>query len=215
MSVLDERAGFVIGLFRDLFECTGQRFGSPSLGVLGICDGNNGVQWNAGYSQLVECAFLGVNLEGLEYDGWPVARLIERELSRPRLLSEYRARVARPGRVDVSWKRDAWQASSRVRITERDIAPTPIALDRLDAAGWARALGGARECLDPRRKYRGRRRTRVTLLRSGRVVERWVSPHLQFKTRLYGFDSYTMQQARDDLDGLHEFAVLQSKVDAG
>lgn len=34
-------------------------------------------------------AWLGVNLEGMKYDGWPVARLIERELSRPLLLARF------------------------------------------------------------------------------------------------------------------------------
>ena len=36
-------------LFRDIFGCRGRDFGSPSRGVLGISDGNEGVQWNAGY----------------------------------------------------------------------------------------------------------------------------------------------------------------------
>ena len=210
-NVLDKRAGIVIGLFRDLFECDGQRFGSPSHGVLGVSDGIEGVQWNAWYSQQDETAWLGVNLEGKKYDAWPIARLIERELSHPRLLTEYRVRVARPEMVTVGWKRDAWQVSSRVRIRESRIAPTPIALDRLDIDGWARALGCARECLDPKRKYRGRRRTNVMLLRSGRMVERWVSPHLQFKTRFDESAPHTLQQAKDNLEVLHEFATRQAR----
>ena len=32
---------------------------------------------------------LGVNLEGMRYDDWPVARLIERDISRPLLLTRY------------------------------------------------------------------------------------------------------------------------------
>jgi len=32
---------------------------------------------------------LGVNLEGMQYDDWPVARLIEREIARPLLLTRY------------------------------------------------------------------------------------------------------------------------------
>ena len=43
----------------------------------------------------------------------------------------------------VGWTRDAWQASSRVRIKESDLAPTPIALDQLDGGGWALASVGA------------------------------------------------------------------------
>ena len=33
--------------FRDVFGCRGREFGSLSRGVLGISDGNEGVQWNA------------------------------------------------------------------------------------------------------------------------------------------------------------------------
>jgi len=208
---LEERTDIVIGLFRDLFACKGQRFGSRSLGVLGISDGCEGVQWNAAYTKRDGAAWLGVNLEGMLYDGWPVARLIEREISHPLLPTEYRDRVPRPEMVTVNWWRDAWQVSSRVRITESSLSPTPIALDRLDGDGWAHALRQARECLDPERGYRGRRRTKVTLLRSGRIVERWVSPHLQFKARFSENSTRSLRRAKDDLEVLHEFAIRQTR----
>ena len=51
--------------------------------------------------------WLGVYLEGMQYDDWPVARLIEREISRPLLLTRYRGKVARPDEVTVQWARDA------------------------------------------------------------------------------------------------------------
>ena len=35
MSVLDEHAGVVMGLFKSFFECDGKRFGSPAPSVLG------------------------------------------------------------------------------------------------------------------------------------------------------------------------------------
>ena len=214
MSVLDERAGVVTDRFKDLFECAGHRFGSRPLGVLGVSDGVEGVQWNAWYSQREETAWLGVNLEGKEYEDWPVARLIERELSYRHLLTEYRVRVASPERVTVIWRRDAWQFASRIRIKESRLRPTPITLDRLDIDGWTRALGCARECLDPKRKYRGRRQTTVTILHSGQKVERWVSPHLQFKTPFdWSTESapHALQQAKDNLEVLHEFATRQAR----
>lgn len=210
MNLFEERAEVVIGLFRDLFECEGRRFGSVPLGILGISDGIEGVQWNVWCSPHDEPPCLGVNLEGKEYDAWPVARLIERELSHPRLLTEYRVRVARPEKVTVSWERDAWQVSIRVPIMASGIRPTPITLDQLDPDGWARALRGARECLDPKRNYRGRRRTEVTLLGSGQVVERWVSPHLQFRTHFDERAPHTLQEAKDNLQALHEFATRQA-----
>lgn len=154
---------------------------------------------------------LVVNLEGKEYDDWPVARLIERELSHPLLLSEYRHRVARPEKVTVGLTRDAWQVSSRVPIKEADLAPTPVALNQLDGDGWALALRHARECLDAKRQHRGRRWVKVTLRRSGRIVERWVSPHLRFKTRLTATSPWSLQRAKENLEALHDFATHQAR----
>ena len=58
---------------------------ASSRGILGVSDGIEGVQWNAGYRARDGTVWLGVNLEGIKYDDWPVARLIEREFSRPLL----------------------------------------------------------------------------------------------------------------------------------
>ena len=65
-----------------------------------------------------------VNVEGMKYDHWPVARLIERELSCPLLLTRYRRKVARPEKVTEIWARDAWQVSARRRTKEANLAPT-------------------------------------------------------------------------------------------
>ena len=198
-------------LFRDVFRCPGRDFGSPSRGVLGISDGNEGVQWNTGYRPGDGFVWLGVNLEGMKYDDWPVARLVEREISRPLLLTRYRRQVARPDRVTVLWARDAWQYSARPPIKEANLAPTPIALDRLDGQGWADALRGARECLDPRKRHRGRRKVPVTLLSSQRQVEMYVSPHLKIGTPLAEITARAMREARENLEALWEFAAHQSR----
>ena len=76
-------------LFSGIIGCRERDFGSPSRGVLGISDGNEGVQWNAGYRPGDGFVWLGVNLEGVQYDDGPVARLIEREISRPLHLTRY------------------------------------------------------------------------------------------------------------------------------
>ena len=185
--------------FRDVFECRGREFGSLSRGVLGISDGNEGVQWNAGHYPRDGTVWLGVNLEGMKYDDWPTARLIEREISRPLLLTQYRRKVARPEKVTVLWARDAWQYSARRRIKEANLAPAAVALDRLDGRGWTDALRGARKCLDPRRQHRGRRKVPVTLLPSKRLarerqVEMDVSPHLKIRTPLGGITSRAMRE---------------------
>ena len=140
-------------------------FGNPSRGVPGISDGNEGVQWNAGYRPGDGFVWLGVNLEGMRYDYWTVARLIER-VSRPLLLARYPGRVARPDEVTVQWTRDAWQHFARPPIRESDLGPTANALDCLDDQDWVDALRGARECLDPQKQRRGRRKVPVTVLPS-------------------------------------------------
>ncbi len=212
MSTLAALASFVADMFEASFECRGQsfgRFGSPSIGWMGVHDGCSGVQWNAWYSWPERTAWLGVNLEGMKYDGWPVARLIKRELSRPLLLTQYRSSVDRPGEVRVSWRRDAWQGSGRVKIREAELSPTPIQFDKLEPEGWTRALIQAKECLDPRRNHRGRRRTRVTLSPSGETVMKYVTPHLQFMTQFDCFaanPSKALKEAKANLDPLHEFA---------
>ena len=146
MPVPTHNADALKSRFRDVFGCRGREFGSLSRGILGVSDGNEGVQWNAGYYPRDGAVWLGVNLEGMKYDDWPVARLIEREISRPLLLTRYRRKVARPDKVTVLWARDAWQYSARRRIKDANLAPTPIALDRLDGQGW--------EVPGPRSSYR-------------------------------------------------------------
>lgn len=214
MNTLAERAGLVADLFEDFFQRPGQSFGSGSIGWMGVHDGVEGVQWNAWYSRPEQTAWMGVNLEGMLYDGWPVARLIERELLRPLLLTQYRPQVTRPANVRVSWRRDAWQGPVRVKIREAEIRPTPIRLDKLRAEGWARALNEAKQCLDPGRNHRGRRRTQVTLSPSGERAMKYVTPHLQFMTP---FDCLApkalraMQRAKANLDPLHDFARQQAE----
>lgn len=211
MSVHTHPADTLKSHFRDIFRCRGRDFGSLSRGVLGISDGNEGVQWNTGYRPGDGFVWLGVNLEGMKYDDWPVARLIERESSRPLLLTQYRRQVARPERVTVHWTRDAWQVRARPRIREANLAPTPITLDRLDDQGWAEALRGARDCLEPRKQLRGRRKVPVTLLPSQRQVEMYVSPHLKIGTPLAEITSRAMSEARSNLETLYGFTVEQSR----
>ncbi len=72
--------------FKETFGIEGRPFGSPSSPWIGVSDDAHGVQWNAGIDQRGGRAFFGVNLEGMQYEGWPIARFIERELAKPMLL---------------------------------------------------------------------------------------------------------------------------------
>ena len=74
MPVPTHHADALKSRFRDVFGCRGREFGSLSRGVLGVSDGNEGVQWNAGYYPRDGAVWLGVSLDGMEYDDWPVAR---------------------------------------------------------------------------------------------------------------------------------------------
>jgi hypothetical protein len=164
--------------FTKVFGSRYEAFGSPALHVGGLSDGTKGVQWHAGLDPRDGVRFAGVNLEGMQYNDWPVAQLIESELRRPSLASMI-AKDSSLGDVVVLWRRDYWQKQSRPPIEEQYIAPTPSKLVDLTGEGWNEALKTAGECLDRARRRRGRATQTVTLL-SGEQVTGQVSPHLTF-----------------------------------
>ena len=193
-------------------------FGSPSLQVAGMCDGSRGVQWNAwiewhGAGQM---AYAGVNLEGMVYDGWPVARFIERELAQPWLLS-VREEVPDPRRVEVLLFRDAWQVQARPPIREKLIGGSPRLLHGLTASDWEAMLREAYDCLDPDRGRRGRgRQTVTTSAGNQRTFE--VSPHLQIRQAFWPRRPASRTGWRESLDAamanlrpIHEAVARQSR----
>jgi hypothetical protein len=193
-------------------------FGSRSLEVAGICDGTEGVQWNAwvewhGDKQM---AYAGVNLEGKVYDGWPVARLIERELREPKLF-DARTEVADPTRVEVFWYRDAWQVVARLPILERLIGGSPRLLHTIVPAEWRAMLEEAYVCLDALRGYRGRAQQMVTTTAGNRRLIS-VSPHLQLRQAFWPRDPASPAGWRASLDDtmshlrpLHRWATEQAR----
>lgn len=165
--------------FTKVFGSGPEPFGNQATHIGGWSNGSKGVQWNAAFDPRDGRQWVGVNLEGMVYNDWPVARLIERELAEPTLLGLVAKTDGLEG-VTVLWRRDYWQAQSRPEIQERNIAPTPIALSALTEAEWRSALEEALGCLDRGRKRRGRAVQTVTLP-SGDRVEDEVSPHLTFE----------------------------------
>ena len=175
-------------------------FGSPSLQVSGICDGSQGVQWNAWieWQGARQMAYAGVNLEGMVYDGWPVARVIERELAGATLPAAA-AEVTAAHHVEVIWYRDAWQVSARPPIKEKLIGKSPVLLHALDDEEWGRMLRDAYECLDPSRGHRGRAEQRLTTS-SGRKRSYRVSPHLQLRQAFWPKEPSRLAGWRASLD---------------
>ena len=192
--------------FSRVFGAKWRPFGSPSLKLGGLSDGREGVQWNVAYDPRDGARWVGVNLEGMAYDDWPIARLIESELKRPTLVGLVRSTAALRD-VILVWHRDYWPAQSRVEIQEQEIAPTPIALGDLTEEMWRQSLDGAAACLDARRKRRGRAVQRVTLM-SGRVVEGEVSPHLMFRWMGRAGSDWEamMRETKGAMQPLHEWA---------
>ncbi len=163
-------------------------FGSEALGLRGFSDCNAGVQWNAWIGTHPglgdeNAAYLGVNLEGLKYGGYPIADLLLQETRSPRLFDAI-AQLDHPGRVRVVWWIDAWQGGGRLpNFPEHQVTPE-IPLDELTKTEWDHATRTALACLDESRDYRGRGR-RVITLRSRERREYAVSPHVQFRTILW------------------------------
>lgn len=200
--------------FGEVFGTEPRDFGSPSRGLLGVSDGNEGVQWNA-WMQLKDGArFVGVNLEGMKYGGWPVARLILRELADPTLI-EVRDGIADTDPIVVRWRRDCWQgAGARLPIVEAFFAPTPLPLSRLTVKGWEAALVEALFCLDRSRGFRRRAVQPVTLAGSGERIEREVSPHLDFYFPAPADDPgdwrRLLEHARDRMEPLYQWTVQRA-----
>jgi hypothetical protein len=119
----------------------------------------------------------------MQYDGWPLARFLERE-HRAAQLPQLAEAVADAEQIEVWLEREAWQAAARPAILERSIGPVPpVPLRALDARTWGAMVSEALDCFDAERGYRGRARQTVTLVRAGRA-ESDVTPHLQFKVAL-------------------------------
>ncbi len=195
-------------------------FGSPSLRVSGICDGTAGVQWNAwiewqGGKQM---AYAGVNLEGKVYDGWPVARFIERELAASQL-HDVKAAVADPTRVEMIWYRDAWQVVARLPIVERLVGGSPRLLHTLSAAEWKAMLVEAYDCLDASKGHRGRAEQTVTTSAGNRRVIS-VSPHFQARQAFWPRDPdnsagwrASLDETMSNLRVVHQWVLEQAKRD--
>ncbi|MBA3886688.1 MAG: hypothetical protein H0X67_13295 [Acidobacteria bacterium] len=219
---MTDEAEFLIDAFATLtrtIPADENRFGSASLERAGICDGTRGVQWNAWvkWHRGRQMAYAGVNLEGMVYDGWPVARFIDRELEAPRLIDAGHD-VKDPASVEVLWYRDAWQVAARLPIVQRRIGGSPRLLHTLTPGDWIAMLTEARECLDASQGHRGRALQHVTTTAGNERVMA-VSPHLQIRQAFWPRDPSTADGWRVSLDAamanlgpLHRAVSAQARL---
>jgi Arc/MetJ-type ribon-helix-helix transcriptional regulator len=188
-------------------------FGSLGLGLMGVSDDVQGVQWNCWAEFEGMSAVLGSNLEGIRYSNWPITDYIQRELKDPQLFDVI-GELRSPKDIVMYWWCDAWQAAGRLpRFDGQDLAQEN--LGSLTKARYREILNKALGCLDAKRDYRGRG-TRVIRLKDGRRVERAVSPHFQFRAELWTGSPTTaerdrmMAAARELLEPIHKFMVART-----
>lgn len=166
--------------FCETLGVKGRAFGQLNKPFFGMSDGDEGVQWNISVNTQMDNIRIGVNLEGMMYKDWPIARLIESELSHPELLNAI-PQLDNPEAIFMTFYRDAWQVASRPEIKEKYIGGKIFPLDALTHDCWHSILVEAQGCLDEKYDYRKRNTQDVTLVKKdGHHVVRAmpVSPHL-------------------------------------
>jgi hypothetical protein len=171
----------LLRLFSKVLGVKGIPFRPPNKPYFGWSDGNEGVQWNLACHTDTQTMRLGVNLEGMKYNGWPIARFITSEMRNPSI-EDVRSILERPEEVCVQFTRDAWQVTARPKIVEGYLGRGKISFAQITLDDWKLILNEAQGCLDWEKNACGRAKQRVTLEdkpKKGdqtRIME--VSPHL-------------------------------------
>ena len=201
--------------FTKVFGSKWREFGNAATGITGFSDAREGVQWQVGYDAQADVRWAGINLEGMQYDGWPITRLIEREVREISLPDTIR-KNPQLNDVILIWHRDYWQATARPVIAEREIAPTPIALGDITREQWLASLLEARDCLDMKRRRLGRATQTVTLPNGDRI-QGDVSPHLMFRYVDADAESWEtlFRNARAALQPLYDWATRRAAKTVG
>ena len=156
---------------------------SPSFG---LCDDAKGVQWNLKVKRDLGEAHLGVNLEGMIYNGSiPIIRLIELELKQPSL-EAVKAKVGQPNQFIFSLVRDAWRVTTRPEIKEHHFGGRRHLLSEVDNQLWTKMLLEARKCFHGSRGSYTRVKQWVTAWEGKEWVRKEypVCPHLHIGTIL-------------------------------
>ncbi len=186
----------VTDVFKTILGVSGRPFGGTSKTYDGMSDDAEGVQWNvATFKDKPQRARIGVNLEGMKYKDWPIARFIESELKIRALLSL----PVEKDKIYLAFFRDAWQVTNRPAIEERNLGCSGISLEAMTDLQWKKTLEEAYACLDPQNNHHGRAKQQVTLSSSGIVKTMKVSPHLQIYTTIWSVSPADFQEARTSM----------------
>ena len=189
----DKSLNLLTDVFTTILGISGRPFGGTSKPYDGMSDDADGVQWNVGVvKDKPERARLGVNLEGMKYADWPVAKFIECELKSRALLSL----PVEKDKIHVGFFRDAWQVTNRPPIEERSLGCSGISLEEMTDFQWKKTLDEAYACLDPQNNHRGRAKQKVTLSKSGILKTIEVSPHLQISTTIWSIFPTDFKEAK-------------------
>lgn len=177
---------------------------------VGLADRSDGVQWSGWHNHVDKVAELAVNLEGVEYDDWPVGRLIGLEQHDP-TLPGLAITVSVVDDIRIAWWRDAW-ATYKQPIAEETILDVPA--QSLSSPKWKVALSEAGACLGPNLK--GRALQIVTLPKKGKT-QLEVSPHFQVITPVWKTMPTNhiervaqMEAAKVRLQRFHDFAAKRA-----
>jgi hypothetical protein len=159
----DELYSRILQSFLSRLQVKGGRpFGQWRNPHFGLSDGVEGVRWNIGVNREEKEIWLGVNLEGMAYQGWPIATFILSEIARP-TLDLMKEKIAEPDRIRLTFSRDAWQITSRLSIAEQFIGDKRLLAFRNRRRTLASIACHARGCLDESRQFRARDTQVVTL----------------------------------------------------
>ncbi len=184
---------FVETAFQTFFRITPRPFGQNAGKRFGASDDNKGVQWNISIDRESGETYLGVNLEGMKYKNWPIANLLLAETQESSLPSFTDIKAAEE--ITVKLTRDAWQAAARPSIKEKSIDGSGTTLKNMSPPLWEKMVKEALECLNPNVDYKGRGRIDVTLVKSGNIVTKEVSPHLTFHLLVWEKQPKTIEEA--------------------
>ncbi|SMM99546.1 hypothetical protein SPONL_662 [uncultured Candidatus Thioglobus sp.] len=195
----------ILNIFNSILKIDGRKFGQNSKEYYGLSDDAKGVQWNIAISKENRNTRLGVNLEGMKYQNWPIAKFIENEKNEMALCNINK--IPKADKIIVGFYRDAWQCSSRPNINEYHIQETP--LSQLNNNIYTSILNEAHSCLDAGKNYKGRAKQNVT--RGGKLVEMEVSPHLNIYMYLpYNSSKSEMENIFTTLQPVYELVIKQS-----